>query len=203
MLMKLSFTIFMIAAMCMCWLVGCEDEDTVTNSQRQAIERYLQQNHQPRLVSRQVAEQSGDTEFYDVWGLNTYRYISTMYAEGRDEKPVVEMGDDVELSLTAYVFSGGQPRAEAIYFTNEQAQIDRLVGLGLNTEFWSAEPMKLRLGSGDIIKGVEKALIGCHEGDAVEVYMTKESAYGKHAVGIVPKDASIAWWFTITAVNKR
>lgn len=203
MLMKLRFTIFMIAAMCMCWLVGCEDEDTVTNSQRQAIERYLQSNHQPRLVSRQVAEQSGDTEFYDVWGLNTYRYISTMYAEGRDEKPVVEMGDDVELSLTAYVFSGGQPRAEAIYFTNEQSQIDRLVGLGLNTEFWSAEPMKLRLGSGDIIKGVEKALIGCHEGDAVEVYMTKESAYGKHAVGIVPKDASIAWWFTITAVNKR
>jgi hypothetical protein len=198
--MKLRFAILILATMCMSWLAGCDEEDTVMTSQRSAIENYLKTR---KLVSRKVAEQSGDTEFYDVWGLNTYRYISTMYAEGRDEKPVVEMGDEVALSLTAYIFSGSQPRVEAIYFTNDQTQIDRLVGLGLNTEFWNTDPVVIRLGSTDIIKGVEKALVGCHEGDAVEVYMTKESAYGKQAVGIVPKDASIAWYFTITSVKKR
>ena len=171
MLMKLRFAILILATMCMSWLAGCDEEDTVMTSQRSAIENYLKTR---KLVSRKVAEQSGDTEFYDVWGLNTYRYISTMYAEGRDEKPVVEMGDEVALSLTAYIFSGSQPRVEAIYFTNDQTQIDRLVGLGLNTEFWNTDPVVIRLGSTDIIKGVEKALVGCHEGDAVEVYMTKE-----------------------------
>lgn len=200
MLMKLRFAILILATMCVSWLAGCDDEDTVITSQRSAIENYFKTR---KIVSRKIAEQSGDTEFYDVWGLNTYRYISTMYEDGRDAKPIVEMGDEVQLSLTAYIFTGGNPRADAIYFTNEQTQIDRLDELGLNTEFWSTDPVVIRLGSSDIIKGVEKALVGCYEGDEVEVYMTKESAYGKQAVGIVPKDASIAWYFTITSVKKR
>ncbi len=199
MLMRLKFAILIFATMCVNLFAGCEVEDTIITSQRTAIERFLNGR---KIISRKEAELSGDTEFYDVWGLNTYRYITNMYAEGREEKPQVEMGDEVSLSLTAYIFTGSQPRAEAIYFTNEQAQIDRLVGLGLNTEYWSTDPVIIRLGSSDIIKGVEKALVGCYEGDVVEVYMTKESAYGKQAVGIVPKDASLAWYFTVTSVTK-
>ena len=59
MLMKLRFAILILATMCMSWLAGCDEEDTVMTSQRSAIENYLKTR---KLVSRKVAEQSGDTE---------------------------------------------------------------------------------------------------------------------------------------------
>lgn len=201
MLMRLIYAIFMLAVVL--GFVGCSDEDTTLTSQRSAIERYLTSNHMPRLVSREEAEQSGDTEFYDVWGLNTYRYIATMYAEGRDEKAIVEMGDEVELKLTAYIFTGSARRVSDIYFTNDPVMIESLVAEGLNPEFWSEEPVVIKLGRTNIIKGVEKALVGCREGDEVEVYMTYVSGYDSHAVGMVPKDSSVAWYFTITSVKKN
>ena len=97
--MKLRFVILALLVGLCSGLVGCSDEDTTLKNQRTSIERYLTSGHQPRLVSRETAEQSGDTEFYDVWGLNTYRYIATMYEEGREDKPVVEMGNECHIYL--------------------------------------------------------------------------------------------------------
>ncbi len=200
--MKLRFVILALLVGLCSGLVGCNEEDTTLKNQRTFIERYLTSGHQPRLVSRETAEESGDTEFYDVWGLNTYRYIATMYEEGREDKPIVEMGDEVELVLTAYIFSGSTPRDDAIYFTNNPVKIAALTKKGLNPEFWSEEPLVINLGTTNIIKGVEKALVGCREGDEVEIYMTFVTGYDDLAVGMVPKDSSVAWMLTISSVRK-
>ena len=53
-----------------------------------------------------------------------------------------------------------------------------------------------------IIKGMADALLGCREGDAVEVYMTYNMAYGDDYFGIIPKESPIAWLFTVDAVDR-
>lgn len=195
--------ILMFAVLCLSYVVGCNDVDEIVEKQRSDIERYLNSTHSPRLVSAEQAEQDGSRDFYDVFALNTYRYIATYYDEGREERAVVEYGDELNLMLTAYVFTGGVPRAESVYFTNEEEMIGRLTELGLNTEYWTTDPVVIKLGDTNIIKGVEQSLLGCREGDRVEVYMTLETAYESDAVGIVPSNSSIVWIFTITSVTKN
>ena len=88
----------------------------------------------------------------------------------------------------------------AIYLTNDQVQIDELRKTGLNVEYWKTEPLKVKIGQTNIIKGVEESLIGCREGDRVEVYMTLDAAYGDEVVGVVPFESSVAWYYTIDKV---
>ena len=202
MLMKLRLSILIFAVLSLVCVVGCNDVDDIVVKQRSDIERYLNSTHSPRLVSAEQAEQDGSLDFYDIFELNTYRYIATYYDEGRDTKAEVEYGDELNLSLTAYVFTGSVPRAEAVYFTNEETMIARLAELGLNTEYWTTDPVVIKLGDTNIIKGVEQSLLGCREGDRVEVYMTLETAYESEAVGIVPSNSSVVWIFTITSVEK-
>ena len=71
---------------------------------------------------------------------------------------------------------------------------------GLNTEYWPVEPLKVKIGETNILKGVELSLIGCREGDAVEVYMTIDAAYGDTVVGVVPEETAVAWYYTIASV---
>jgi FKBP-type peptidyl-prolyl cis-trans isomerase 2 len=112
----------------------------------------------------------------------------------------VAEGDEVELTFTAYIFSGSKPAVSAIYLTNDQVQIDALQNTGLNVEYWKAEPLRVKIGQTNIIKGVEVSLIGCREGDSVEVYMTLDAAYGDDVVGVVPLESSVVWYYTIDKV---
>jgi FKBP-type peptidyl-prolyl cis-trans isomerase 2 len=89
-----------------------------------------------------------------------------------------------------------------VYATNDADMIAQLADMGLNTEYWSDEPMKIKMGSTSIITGLEKSLLGCREGDVVEVYMTSKVAYDDKSVGVVLRDMSVMWSFTITSVTK-
>jgi hypothetical protein len=75
--------------------------DEIVEKQRSDIERYLSSTHSPRLVSAEQAEQDGSRDFYDIFELNTDRYISTYYDEGRGDKAKIMYGDGLQLALTA------------------------------------------------------------------------------------------------------
>lgn len=90
-----------------------------------------------------------------------------------------------------------------VYISNDTAVISQLKQAGLNTEYWSAEPLVVTLGESNIIKGVSQSLVGCRQGDQVEVYMTFEEAYEDKVVGIVPHKSAVAWFYTIDAVVKK
>lgn len=186
---------------------GCSNEtDTVLTSQQSSIENYLKGSHQPRLIPESEVSSSLDTqpEYYTQWGLDIYRYISTMYVEGREDMAMAERGDELSITYTAYIFNNGKPSTADMFATNDQASIDQLKELGLNTEYeWSSEPMTIRLGSGDILSSIETALEGCHEGDNVEVYLTFEEAYGKHHVGMVPSKSAQVWYIDINTISKK
>ncbi len=183
---------------------ACEDNDDALTSQRQRIVSYLTSSHVPQLVSEEDAETSLEPNppFYEQIDQQVYRYISTYYDAGRGNRTLVESGDEVQLTYTAYIFTGSVPRTSSVYMTNDATVLAALVEQGLNAEYWSTDPLTVKLGRTDIIKGVEMSLLGCREGDNVEAYMTFEAAYGSSEVGIVPVESAVLWVYTIEKVLK-
>jgi FKBP-type peptidyl-prolyl cis-trans isomerase len=51
--------------------------------------------------------------------------------------------------------------------------------------------------------GLRRALVGCREGDTVEIYLTYEAAYGDQIIGVVPKQSALAWYLTVEKVTKK
>lgn len=195
----------MIAALAAMLVVGCNDNDSIVEQERTSIERYLTSSHSPRLISKADVENSLEFNppFYERLSQDVYRYIATYYDADRDLRREVEQGDVVSMTVTAYQFTGSKPSVAMVYFTNEQSVIASLEELGLNTQYWTSEPLVLKLGETNIIKGVSMSLLGCREGDHVEVYMTHEAAYGKDAVGVLEKETSVLWVYTIDSVTKN
>lgn len=202
--MKLRLIITLLAALVTMLMVGCNDDDKIVESQRTSIERYLTSSHVPRLIAKEAVADSFEINppFYEKFGLDLYRYIATYYEQGREQRTEVEMGCEVELVYTAYKFSNGAPNINMVYMTNDADVIADLAALGLNVEYWSDEPLKIKLGTTNIIKGIEKSLLGCREGDVVEAYMTQRAAYDDKDVGIVVKDSPVMWSYTIQSVTK-
>lgn len=203
-----SAVIAVVAVTVSCVLFsGCKkDEDALTNQQN-GIVRFLESSHSPRLMSEEAARESLDEnpEFYTNYGNESYRYIRTMYEAGRDSRREIHSGDRVAIYFNAYVFNNTAITNSTMpYWSNRADVIEALeqTGGGLNPQFWSTEPLWVTAGGDDAVGGVCVSLVGCREGDEVEVYMTYAGAYGKNSiVGLVPKDASVAWFFTIERVN--
>lgn len=202
MLMKLKYLILSLALAMVC-AVGCTKDDNTIDQQRTSIERYLTSSHVPRLIDYEEIETSLEAEpqFYEKLSQDVYRYISTYYVEDRLTKPEVVKGSVVELRLTAYIFDGGTPKVEDIYYTNDEEMLAEMEADGLNGEFWTTEPLVLKLGSDKIINGAEMSLYGCREGDAVEAFITMDEAYGGNDVGIIPPKSPIMWSYTILSVK--
>ena len=202
--MKLKFGIIFFVAMMAILSVGCNDDDKVIESQRTAIERYLTSSHKPRLIPQEEVENSitFNPPFYEKFALDLYRYIATYYDAGREQRAEVVKGAEVEIVYTAYRFSGSAPNINMVYATNDADVIAELADDGLNVEYWSDEPMKIKMGSTNIINGLEKSLLGCREGDVVEAYMTQKVAYDDKGVGVVTQNTSVMWTYTIVSVVK-
>lgn len=192
-----------VAAISVVLLAGCNDEEDAVGSQRQNIVRYLTSSHEPRLIAESDVENSLEFQppFYEQVDYNVYRYIATYYDEGRDARQEVKWGDQVQLTYVGYRFTGSQPQLNTVYTTNDESVLAQLKEAGLNIDYWNTEPLTIILGRSDIIKGVEISLQGCRLGDLVEVYMTYEAAYDKNVVGVLPKESSIAWIYTIDKIN--
>lgn len=202
---KLRLMMAVFAAMCLALAVGCSDDDEQITSQRSEIVRFLTSTHVPRLVAEEDKESSLEAEppFYEKLNQDLYRYVANYYDSNRSSRTMVDKGDQVSLTYTAYIFRGGMPRVDNVYISNDTAVISQLKQAGLNTEYWSAEPLVVTLGESNIIKGVSQSLVGCRQGDQVEVYMTFEEAYEDKVVGIVPHKSAVAWFYTIDAVVKK
>lgn len=203
--MKLRLIIAAFAVVGMAFLVGCGDDDETVTNQRNDIVQFLTSSHVPRLIDKEDLDSSleENPNFYEALNLDLYRYVSTYYDADRDSRTMVDAGDVVSLTYTAYTFSGGMPSINSVYISNDTTVISQLKQAGLNPEYWSNEPLVVNLDETNIIKGVSRSLIGCRQGDKVEVYMTLEEAYKDEVVGMVPHKSAVAWFYTIDSVTKR
>ena len=187
--------------------VGCKQEDAILTKQQESTVRFLTSSHNPRLMSEQDAATSLEAkpEYYTNYGNIAWRYIATTYAEGRDGWLEADRNDTVEISFDAYVFNYSDPKNATPYWSNRQATIDRFVANNkyFDPQYWSTEPYVIRLDSEDGMPGLCRALVGCREGDVVEIYMTYQAAYDDEIIGVVPKESPIAWLLTVDKVVKK
>ena len=195
--MKKFLTILILLAT----LAGCKQEDTLL-SERDKIEKYLTSSRRMVADTELGNVIEDNPAFYSVFGRYAYRHIVNYYEAGREDKPVVEWGDRLEIRFDAYTFTGSEPSASAIYWSNDAETIQELGKKSGNTLDWSTGPLAITLGTTAILEGLERALPGCHEADSVQVYMTSNLAYGKHLVGVVPKNSMVAWYIKIEKVTK-
>ena len=182
-------------------LVACEQEDTLL-SERDKIEKYLTSSRHMVSESEVGDVIENNPDFYSVFGRYAYRHIVNYYDEGRDERPVVEMGDNIEIRFNAYTFTGSEPTLANLYWSNIHETIIDVGDKSNYTLDWSTEPLAIKLGSTEILEGLELALPGCREADSVQVYMSSNLAYGKKLIGVVPKNSMVAWYMKIEKVTK-
>lgn len=197
MAMKKFLTILILLAT----LAGCKQEDTLL-SERDKIEKYLTSSRRMVADTELGNVIEDNPAFYSVFGRYAYRHIVNYYEAGREDRPVIEWGDRLEIRFDAYTFTGSEPSTSAIYWSNNAETIQELGKKSGNTLDWSTEPLAITLGTTAILEGLERALPGCHEADSVQVYMTSNLAYGKHLVGVVPKNSMVAWYIKIEKVTK-
>ena len=195
--MKKFLTILILLAT----LAGCKQEDTLL-SERDKIEKYLTSSRRMVADTELGNVIEDNPAFYSVFGRYAYRHIVNYYEAGREDRPMVEWGDRLEIRFDAYTFTGSEPSTSAIYWSNDAETIQELGKKSGNTLDWSTEPLTITLGSTAILEGLERALPGCHEADSVQIYMTSNLAYGKHLVGVVPKNSMVAWYIKIEKVTK-
>ena len=98
-------------------LVACEQEDTLL-SERDKIEKYLTSSRHMVSESEIGDVIENNPSFYNLFGRYAYRHIVNYYDEGREERPVVEWGDKIEIRFDAYTFTGSEPTKANIYWSN-------------------------------------------------------------------------------------
>ncbi|MFR9523920.1 MAG: hypothetical protein SNH94_05040 [Rikenellaceae bacterium] len=179
------------------------DQDTLEDQQEDIVD-FLTTDHDPLLISEsEVAESlDNDPEFYTTTGTTAYRYIVDYYNPDRATRTEVKSGDTLWLTYWCYDFSSySTPSSSYLYFTNDPSYKDALVEAGLNVEYWSFEPSKVVLGQGDILNAIETSLVGCREGDFVEIYLTYNMAYGSVWIGVSSLESPIAFFCTIDSIE--
>lgn len=195
----------------LCIFAGCnQKEEDVTLDQMKRIESYLTSSHSPRLISEaDLSDYMDDAvppQFYSVYGRAAYRYIVSYYDEGRESRREVVRGDRVSITFAAYDFTDYRAVTVAqLYATNDGALRDAMLTAGWTLDeanrFYVFEPRTVVAGGGDVIPGVSGALVGCREGDVVEIYCTSSMAYGGHMVGILGKDTPVYWRLTVESIE--
>ena len=181
--------------------VSCEKEDLLL-SERDKIEKYLTSSRNMVIESEVGNVIQNNPPFYNIFDRFAYRHIVNYYNEGRNEKPIVEWGDKIEIRFNAYTFTGSEPAQSAIYWSNIPEVIAKLSEKSGGSLDWPTEPLTIELGKTEMLEGLEYTLPGCHEADSVQVYMTSNLAYGKNLVGVVAKNSMIAWYMKIEKVTK-
>ena len=201
--MKRLFYIALCVAALLC--VGCNEEEDIFTPQKEAIIRYLTSSRRMVAESEVGSVIEENPSFYTQFGQSVYRHIPTYYNSDREEWSEVEPGSTVSIAFNAYVFSGSEPNIDDVYWSNIPKTISEVESASRNPYAdlsWSEEPLTITLGQTRTIRGLEEALVGCHDQDSVQVYMTYNAAYGGAEVGIVPKNSSVAWYIKILSVLK-
>lgn len=185
-------------------LCGCENNEEMLTKEKDNIVKYLTSSR--RLIAEEDVANSLEENppFYSTYGQTAYRHITNYYDAERDQWSIIKPSSTIDIRFNAYIFTGSEPNISNIYWSNIPASISQIEASNShpydNLE-WSEEPLTIQLGRGAILEGLEAALVGCHDQDSVQIYMTSSMAYGKHIIGSVPKNSSVAWYIKILNVT--
>lgn len=196
-----SYMRFCAVALVAALLCGCSDEDTQLDQYSRMI-TYLESTHSPALVPESEADAEARQPFYTAFGNSVFRYIDGYYADpDRPSYAEVTATSLVDITYRAYVFNfANVPVKQLPVQTNDPLLEQAMYAAGLTPGEWSFAPLRIDMRS-HILKGLRTALMGCREGDQVEIYMTYDAAYGDGNFGIVPSKSPVYFRVVINSVN--
>ena len=161
-------------SLCGAMLSSCGQDDELLMQQEEKIIAYLD-------------KQSLD---YTIEG-GTYKVV---LAEG-DQSKRAEKGDSLSFNYAGFLFDSAP---KGLFTTSWEGLVD--TSGGLNAEYWSFEPGRVRLGDGTIIKGIENALNNCCEGDSLQLFITSPLGYGEEEVGAVSKNSALMFLVKVESI---
>lgn len=100
--------------------------------------------------------------------------------EGPQGAPVIEKGDSVYLYYAGYTFSQRGPET---CFVIDSGMV--------------------RVGSGDLIRGLEEGLPGARQGEEALVLFSADDGYGTHPVGLVPANTALLFDVGVAMIKKN
>lgn len=168
---------YLVVAWSLCGaFASCGESDDYLVKQEELIEKYL--------TSQQLD--------YTVEG-GTYKVV---LAEG-DQSRVAQRGDSLTFNYAGFLFESSP---KGLFTTSWEYLLSD--DEGLNTEYWSFEPKRVKLGDGTIIKGIENALGNCCEGDSLQLFITSDLGYGDEEVGAVSKNSALMFLVKVEKIDK-
>ncbi len=183
-------------------LCACSEPDDELSTQREQIVTFLEGSHQPPLIAESQIADEGDLPYYTPFGRSVFRYIENAFSPDRLLRAEVTTTSKVTITFRAYIFENRAITDDTFpYYSNDPLLEGAYRELGLTGEAWSFEPIVIDMAAGNTIKGVQVALVGCREGDDVEVYMAYDAAYGDIYFSTLPLNSPIAWIFNIESVD--
>lgn len=181
---------------------ACSEEEETLPQQRERIVSYLTATHSPTLVDESEVDTESQQAFYTTSGNTVYRYIDNYYDPARPGRTEVTASSKVTITFRAYVFNFANITDSTFpFYSNDPLLKSAYEEMGLTSGARSFEPLQIDMRSGNIIKGLRLALLGCRQGDEVEAYMTYNMAYGDTNFSTIARESPLAWFFTVDAVE--
>ncbi|MDE6483512.1 MAG: FKBP-type peptidyl-prolyl cis-trans isomerase [Rikenellaceae bacterium] len=162
-------------------LCGCNkgDDQNSNGAQRERIIKYTES------LSTPVSERDG----VFITRLNT---LAADPASLR-----VEPGDSVWIDYAMYTFFS---KPDSLFATNIAALAEEN---GFDTHYMSLEPLAVKYGETEIIKGFARGINNALEHDSLMIFVPSELAYDNKMVGIVKKSTTIAIFADIKKIRKH
>lgn len=113
-----------------------------------------------------------------------------------DQSRQAQRGDSLTFNYAGFLFDSSP---KGLFTTSWDYLVD--TEEGLNTEYWSFEPKRIKLGDGTIIKGIENALVNCCAGDSLQLFITSDLGYGDEEVGAVSKNSALMFLVKVEQID--
>lgn len=172
--------------LCTLLMVSCgsKDDNTVAD-QRTAIENFLTSAY--------------GEDGYDKID-NVYR-VSIEREGNYNRSKRLEKGDIARFYFAGYEFT--TRRVEPAFFSNVGWIIDELREAGLTDTYWDKDIYETKLGEGKVIRGIEKGIEGCREGDSVRVFLTTDLAFGSYYISDLDPYSAVEYVIWLEEVEKQ
>lgn len=169
----------MIAATAL--LAGCNkgDDQNSDGAQRERIIKYT------GSLATPVSERDGV-------------FIARLNTQAADPASLrVEPGDSVWIDYAMYTFFS---KPDSLFATNIEELAEEK---GFDTRYISLEPLAIRYGDTELIKGFARGIENALEHDSLMIFVPSKLAYGNKLVGIVKKSTTIAIFADIKKIRKH
>lgn len=177
-----KFAIFILLLAASLFSEGCNKKQDIYTTQMEMIRRW-------------VDNRNANGDLYEEISGGVFRNITS--PEGGQETPVAEKGDSLYAMFGIYRFTSGfsGSKNELIFTDKADLMPERVT--------WSRDTLKIAVGDGQLMKGVENSLAGSAPGDVVTVILTSSNAYGDHTVQQLPPNTPVAWILDVEKVIKQ